>query len=513
MSRVKINSKSHSPSGSQPPSPIQRSSSSTWNNFTQWQHNLKHTIKIILSTIYLFLIILTIPLSFEIGGVNCGLSFSITILLLYFVLTTLRVLKYHRIISTFLYYSQHVLLPSILFLFLTVFQSSDKTREEIETDTIYKQIWWNVIIKIWRIFLINSTPLFTILEGFCSLLSIQIVGQISTWLIKKRSDSWSIVSLITSSCIITTALYFLARIYFTPIDLTNVGFISASLLGSVFTCTAFIGVYAIYTGKASTLECSLMMAYIVKCSYELFPELSERNLDGLMKFVMDEFKKINDQANDLNQEFLKSVGQTFENLGDQRRQNYLIAKITRSESFQELANKIWELFFQLKEIAINVVFKFVTENFPRSFESLWDFLKLATANITLPIILTLAYRIAVFFAATKIIPILSSTPASQQQQQQQQQQSTTLRLIYLYSPCIIIAVYTNLMFQYQAETNTQIGQDDHFYNWLNLKVHSVLNIQPWQFWNWINMFVTLALYSLELVNHNYDESSLVNHWN
>lgn len=679
------------------------------------EENFLQILRIILASIYLFLIILTIPLAFEIGGVNCGLSYSITILILYFFLATLRVLKYHRIISSFIYYLQHLLLPSILFMFLTLFQKNnlngggtttgnglinDNTVSNFEsdimnTDTIFKKIWWNIIIKAWKIFLINSTPLFTILEGFCSLLSIQAIGQMSKWLIKHRSDTWSIINLIASACVLSACLFFVVKIYVAPIDLQNIGFMSASLLGSAFTCIGFITIFGIYTGKGSPLECSLMFAYIVKCSYDLFPELSERNVDSLFKFIMDEFKKMDYQANNLNKDFINSVSNLFSHHNSNNIVNNKLIDNTNKllinndnlnltlnnfnyknlfsyDFIKNLIKSIWFKFInrnpnlliiekkniekysnKVSDIFFNIILKFITENFPRSFESLYDFLKLAANNLTVPIILTLAYRIGVFFAATKIIPILqpsssfsknkfhhnssnnssplNSVPSSpilespfrdgngnsgnssngigisslrdkqyaesdsdemmsnsppssslslielgnssksvngsggisgglfnsptnnrskrlkkkslkkksknstnsnnnnnnngnnsngndtNNKKKKELDQSTSSRLIYLYSPCIIIAVYTNLMIQYNDELDTQ----NHFWNWLNYKFFNLTNIntindstyvQSWQFWNWVNIFTVLFLYFLELISNDPHDSSLTDHW-
>lgn len=45
----------------------------------------------------------------------------------------------------------------------------------------------------WGNFLTFSTPVFQLCEGFCSLLVIQAVGQISRWLVNRnRSDTWMV---------------------------------------------------------------------------------------------------------------------------------------------------------------------------------------------------------------------------------------------------------------------------------------------------------------------------------
>lgn len=591
---------------------------------TQLYEAAIHTLRVIFSTIYLIYIILTIPLSFEVGGLNCGLSYSLTILILYFGLATLRVLKYHRFISSFLYYMQHLLLPTLLAFFLTVFRGDSYEHfngngfasvgfgngiSEIATSgkegaSVFQIIWWGYIIKFWKFFLINSTPLFTILEGFCSLLSIQAIGQLFKYFIKNKSDSWMILNLILSSCILSTSIYFAGKIYASPlIDVQQVGLISASLLGSVFTLTTLITFYAIYFNRATTLESSLMVGYIVKCCYELFPELSKNNISVLFKFVFNEFKKIDNQAKQslvLNNEHMKwssfvhylntnglvSMWSSYWNSEE-------LSTVTNNaivSRFPHIIDKLLNILHSCEKMG-RIMIDFILDHFPRSFEPLWDFFKISINNLTFSILMQLAYRIAVFFAATKIIPILSSINSETaldagpdinadtdadadadadsrtgagysgnktSRANRQQPQSTSGRLIYLYSPCIIIAVYTNLMIQY----NYEMDKETHLYTWIHKKVSEwiftsltenaastattaitaattatnkyvtatataiaennmasgavstfFMPIHTWQFWNWINIFAVLLLYFSELLSYSPADSALTDNWN
>ena len=72
---------------------------------------------------------------------------------------------------------------------------------------------------IWRLVLINSTPIFTVLEGFCSLLLIQAMGQTMSWLTIYKSDSWLIISLIGSGSVITASFYFYIEFMFYHLQL------------------------------------------------------------------------------------------------------------------------------------------------------------------------------------------------------------------------------------------------------------------------------------------------------
>ncbi|ODV94888.1 hypothetical protein PACTADRAFT_86080 [Pachysolen tannophilus NRRL Y-2460] len=457
----------------------------TLTSVKQSSHKFKlvQSFRIIFATIYLALIILTIPLSFELGGIDCGLNFTLTILLLHFILTTARVLKYHAVISTFFYYLQHLLLPSLLFIFISTF-NNNLNDGSIDGNT-------NAGIA-WKLFLINSTPLFTILEGFCSLLLIQSIGQYSRWLVFKKSETWSIIALLTSGFIITASTYFLFNIYVSPpINLSNIGLISASLIGSILTFTLVVIGYGLFSGRSTTIESSLIFAYIIKCIYEIFPELSQLNY----------------------------------------------------QNFQDLIKFI-------SNVLLSLTIKFITENFPNSFQTLWDFFKLSLINLTFPTIINLVYRIGVFFAATKIIPILqpmntttsSNSPSSSSPtlsstssplpthlslqpptssattlsastssstsaspiliDSSSLKPSKTMRILYLYSPCIIIVVYTNLMIQYNETLNSDNNNFWNFIlnNFFRVNVNDYFNngFYPWQFWHWVNIFLTLILYTIEL---------------
>lgn len=490
--------------------------------------NIKNTIRLVLSVIYLILIILTIPLAFDVGGIECGLTYSLTIFTLYFLLTTIRIItrksRHFKWVSI-LYYLQHIVLPSLLTLFLSYYSSSSSPPPNIHE---------YVIVKAWKSFIINSTPIFTILEGFCSLLLIQAVGQTVNWLTVYKSDSWLIVSLIGSGSTITAALYFLYRIYVYPF---TIGTIGASLLGSILTLTVGIGLFGIVSGKGSMIESSLLFAYIVRCIYETFPILSEDASAALTAFF--------------------------------------------NQTTFQLKNEIPMLPPQLNDIVSQLV-PFLASNIPGSFKTIYEFFIMATQKLTLPLLLNLAYRIGVFFAATKIIPSLyhgatypsmntpprtpprirsrqpslthidpldinkdgvatsystpheSSSDLRQTSIQSQaefeanvitpvtsthqdskvhssspvHQASTIVKLIYSYSPCIIIAVYTHLMMLYHGKLDTELKLWGFWDDSVTVVVH------PWQFWNWINMSTSLILYAAELMGNNGSQggTALTSHW-
>lgn len=456
---------------------------------------------------YLALVVLTIPLAFDVGGIECGLAYSLAMLALYFVLTTLR-LATRRLplarVATVFYYSQHVLMPSLLMHFLQRYPRSGALPPAL---------------AVWRYLLVHLTLVFTVAEGFCLLLLIQAASQTLGWLTAHRSDSWLFVSLIGSGCTITGALYFLYRIYIFPLSL-DLG--NASLLGLFLTVTAGLGLYGIVSGKGSMIESSLLFAYIVRCIYETFPLLSE----------------------DATQAVAHVFAQTTANL------RLELAHLPRPVADTLLAF--------LPSLAANL---------PHSFKAVWDVFFSAVHKLTLPLLVNLAYRIGVFYAATKIIPSLyhtlphspartpqtsSSSLASlgrddkqsendkqndsendnqndsendkQNEQNNKQNENDSrrtrghrpdrqmvrrpavIRLLYAYSPCIVIAVYTHLMLLYRGE----LGSELMLWGWWADADDMVIVVHPWQFWNWINMGTTLLLYMAELSGSN--DGAITNHW-
>ncbi len=411
-------------------------------------HNIKSTLRAALTTFYMVLIILTIPISFQIGGVFCGLAFTVTLFNIYWVLTTLSVLFKRNIILQVLYYFQHLLIPSLLTLFLSVFNNNNI--DLLKNDNL---IYYKFVLKPWRFFIINSTPLFTLLEGLCTILAIQSIGQTFEWLKYNKSESWVIMSLLSSGGIITTSLYFLYRIYSFPIEIS---ILSASLIGAILTFCSGLGLYGIISKKGSTIESSLLFGYIVRCIYETFPELS------------------NLASNEI---------------------GFLI-----SSAANQLKNEIKHLPLIVNNDSLTHLFSFLTLNVPNSFQTIIEFLIATSKTITPSILINLAYRIAVFYSATRIIPALKNPVPS----------TKSMRLIYLFSPCIIIAVYTHLMMQYSNELDEELC----IWGWWidqaknNGGDQVQIIVHPWQFWNWINMFSTLCVYAFEI----FGEQSEEDHW-
>lgn len=396
-------------------------------------------IRAFFTTLYLILIVLTVPISFQVGGIYCGLTFTVTLFCIYSTFTVIRLILYKNWLVNVMYYSQHLLIPSLLTLFLSVFNNNSV--EHLKSEYL---VYYKFVIKPWVYVIQKSTPWFTLLEGLCTVLAIQSIGQTFTWLKQQKSESWVIVSLMSSGGIITTSLYFLYRIYSSSVEISAA---SASLIGAILTFCAGIGLYGIISNRGSTVESSLLFAYVVRCIYETFPELSHlaSNEMGIL---------ISTATNQIRHEV-----------------QYLPLLLT--DSVTQLVSTL-------------------TLNVPVSFQAVMDFLIAASKTMTPSVLVNLAYRVSVFYSATRIIPALKNPQPS----------TRTMRVLYAFSPCIIIAVYTHLMMQYSNELDSELC----IWGWWLTgapRLEQEVVVDPWLFWNWINMFSTLGLYALELFADPY----------
>ncbi|KAK9473837.1 ICE2-domain-containing protein [Dipodascopsis tothii] len=366
----------------------------------------------VLSTnaIYLVLIIFTIPLAFDVGGEECGLAFTLTLLLFYSFMATLRLLAWGtklQYVTQLLYYSQHVIIPSLFILFLNIYSSPEHSPVVLQK-----------IIVPWRFAMQNSTAGFAILEGFCTLLVIQAIGQISRWLVNNKSDYWMITLLITSGVLISGALYFLWRIYSFPI---TIGPGNATLIGVVLSSSLFLGVYGVVSGKGDAIESSVLFAYVVYCLYETFTDF-----------------QVADAA----------------------------PAAAGKPDFPPFPPVIMENYASVVASVASIV--------PVSFVTMFEFISVAAKTIIPSVVISLMYRLTAFYAAARIIPAIS---ASVRQDSGAAATDAPVRtssfFVAAYAPCVLIAVYTHLLMQhfgYLPPTTALLGWELNtweLWSWVN----------------------------------------------
>ena len=166
------------------------------------------------SIVFLFSIVFSIPLAFDVGGRTCGLAFSLSLSTFYFFLSVLRLFtptersRFRAALATILGLSQWIVLPALLIWSLNRFSVDSDASAWVERTFGEKAVvrentreWLfgsegvveTATIGTWGKLLRWSTPVFQLCEGFCSLLVIQATGQISRWLVNRgRSDTWMV---------------------------------------------------------------------------------------------------------------------------------------------------------------------------------------------------------------------------------------------------------------------------------------------------------------------------------
>jgi hypothetical protein len=155
------------------------------------------------SVISFTLLVFTIPLAFDVGGRDCGLvpppnlplflrklmrwwqTYSLAVAIFYFCLCSLRLgLRHsrHRWLPSLIGIFQNVIVPIILISVLN----------EFATTSTAPNLVHRLLLRPWDWMLTKSTPAFTLIEGFASLLVIQAAGQICRWVVNNRSDTWMV---------------------------------------------------------------------------------------------------------------------------------------------------------------------------------------------------------------------------------------------------------------------------------------------------------------------------------
>lgn len=177
--------------------------------------------RVLLSSAFLLSVVLSIPLAFDVGGRDSGLAFSLALFAFYTTYSAVTALtppdsrRFRWLLSTLLRWLQWLVIPTLLIWALGRYAvdagSSDwvartmgsvfPSARDAAKMSWYEWLFGNggvadtLALGGWDKMLRYSSPVFQLLEGFCSLLVIQAAGRITRWLVNKgRSDLW-VVSL------------------------------------------------------------------------------------------------------------------------------------------------------------------------------------------------------------------------------------------------------------------------------------------------------------------------------
>ena len=257
--------------------------------------------------------------------------------------------------------------------------------------------------------------------------------------------------LVFSASIIASAVYFLWRVARFP----YISNLDATLIGVTMTSAVFLCAFGIGSGRGNPVESSLLFAYVVLCVYQIFTDY----------LPSPEAAAAMEQA-------------------------------TSQPDFPPLPPIIMASYSTLVH---------VLSSLPTAVHSGLAFFYAAFQTITPSVIISLTFRIFVFYCATRIIPAVRESGARAILEDPSLEDSDAgnrlLAFLSYYSPSILIAVYTSLLLQHFS---TSDGPD----GWTLRNGHSGGNT-----WRWINVAATMVLYAVELYLGSDDPNGgLSQHW-
>ncbi|KAJ5772838.1 hypothetical protein N7457_007734 [Penicillium paradoxum] len=436
-------------------------------------------IRVFSSALFLAVTVASIPLAFDVGGKTCGLAFSLSLATFYFLVSLLKVTTPERSwfrssIIAVLRFTQWAVILVLLIWSLNRFSVDadnigtgwmERTFSGKRAQDSSIQEWLfgrdglveSVALGNWDRLLRWSTPVFQLAEGFCSLLVIQAAGQITRWLVNRggRSDSWMIGLLVLSATIISSSVYFLWRVLQFP-EISNV---DAALIGVSITCAVILCAWGIGSGRGNPIESSLLFAYIVLCIYQIFTDYQPSHP----------------------MEQIPSPAQ----VGD----------------FPPLPPIIMASYTQLMH-ALSLL--------PSIIHAGFNVITAVFSAVTPSVLISLAYRLLVLYASTRIIPAVRESGARALSQEASMDDNDAagqvLGFLSYFAPSILIAVYTSLLMQHFASTSQAMGGSGE---WWSSQGNGGGN--PWR---WINLACTISLYAVELwLGENDDlDNGVAGHW-
>ena len=254
-----------------------------------------------------------------------------------------------------------------------------------------------------------------------------------------------------SASVISSSIYFLWRVTNFP-QISNV---DATLIGITITCAVFLCAWGIGSGKGNPVESSLLFAYIVLCIYQIFTDYQPSNP---------------------------------------------LEPPPQPADFPPLPPIIMASYTTLIQ---------ALSTLPSILHAAFNFVMAALSTITPSVIISLAYRLFVLYASTRIIPAVRESGARALSQEASLEDTDgagqILGLLSWFSPSILIAVYTSLLMQHFASTSGDGSNTD----WWTSQGGDVGG----NLWRWINVAGTMALYAFELYLGKEDiDSGLTGHW-
>lgn len=258
-----------------------------------------------------------------------------------------------------------------------------------------------------------------------------------------------------SASVLSSSVYFLWRVTQFP----EIGNVDATLIGIAITCVIFLCAWGTGSGKGNPVESSLLFAYVVLCLYQIFTDYRPSHTAATMPLPA-----------------------------------------AQSADFPPFPPIIMASYTTLRQ---------ALSSLPSAIPASFNFVMGALTTITPSVIISLAYRLTVFYASTRIIPAVRESGARALSQEASLEDSDgagqLLGLLSWFSPSILTAVYTSLLMQHFASTSGDRGASDW---WTSQGGDAGGNI-----WRWVNIAATMGMYALELYLGKDDlDGGLTTHW-
>lgn len=366
-------------------------------------------------------VLLYLPLALDIAGKECMLALSLLLSITFSITATSYLITRNtrlRPLSTFLALFQPLAIPALLLLALNLY-SSDRLLARSELSTfwyILKQApgWWETILR-------TSSPVFTILEGLSTLLCIQAISRFSKARIERSRmpDVLSLVFLIGAAGVYVGSAYFLWESYDSGVP----DRLSATLIGVTITSILFLSGISFAAQRGNVVETSLVLAYAV---FQIFHLSSRPEM----------------YSAGLWQQILRAPG---------------------TNGHPPLPPVVLQ--------SLDAISSLVSHTFGAGVE----FVSAASSALPLPVLVGLFYRVAVMYAASRIILALKRQNEGYEDTRKLSEEEPAARVmtvIVTYARLILIAVYTHLLL-------------------LSSSGHQ-------SFWRWLNIFLTVGLWGVEL---------------
>ncbi|GAA6025499.1 hypothetical protein JCM10207_003382 [Rhodosporidiobolus poonsookiae] len=373
-------------------------------------------------------VLLYLPLALDIAGKDAMLALSLLLTFSFGFSATLHLLTRNtrlKPLSTALSWFQPILIPALLLLTLNLYSTSPSASPTLRDKLLHPHAsssspsspltahlvsFIRAAPQYWEKVLRTSSPVFTLLEGLCTLLCIQAVSRFTLARIddSRSPDLLRMGVLIVAAGLYVGSAYFLWESYGAVPDT-----ISATLIGVAVTTILFLSGISFSLQKGNPIETSLMLAYAV---FQIFHLSSRPQMytGGLLKHV------------------LRAPG---------------------TNGHPPLPPVVLQSLEAISSLA------------SQTFGAGVEFVMAASSALPFSVIVTLFYRVLVMYAATRVVLALKRDMggyADNRKLSEEEPFARALSVALAYARSLLIAVYTHLLLL-STTTNEQT-----FWRWANV---------------------------------------------